>query len=173
MSPGTLYLVAWKFLWAVLLLYSVREVVGDTKHKIVCSIKNNQDPRNYLEKDVVDIAMKNITIHKGHSSNSWQVLNCTCEDKRVSLYFKVCITRIIPFWNPLARGLVWQVDILYVEWYALIYPAHQSFELINVVCVNFWSGGAWNAELMKKLKKMFLLDWKPLMLCLLACSNTS
>ena len=97
MSPGTLYLVAWKFLWAVLLLYSVREVVGDTKHKIVCSIKNNQDPRNYLEKDVVDIAMKNITIHKGHSSNSWQVLNCTCEDKRVSLYFKVCITRFIPF----------------------------------------------------------------------------
>ena len=97
MSPGTLYLVAWKFLWAVLLLYSVREVVGDTKHKIVCSIKNNQDPRNYLEKDVVDIAMKNITIHKGHSSNSWQVLNCTCEDKRVSLYFKVCITKFIPF----------------------------------------------------------------------------
>ena len=97
MSPGTLYLVAWKFLWTVLLLYSVREVVGDTKHKIVCSIKNNQDPRNYLEKDVVDIAMKNITIHKGHSSNSWQVLNCTCEDKRVSLYFKVCVQDLFHF----------------------------------------------------------------------------
>ena len=88
MSPGTLYLVAWKFLWAVLLLYSVREVVGD----IACSIKNNQDPRNYLGKDVVEIALKNITIHKGHSSNSWQVLNCTCEDTRVSLYFKACAT---------------------------------------------------------------------------------
>ena len=87
MSPGTLDLVAWKFPWVVLLLYSVREVVGD---KIVCSIKNNQDPRNYLGKDVVDIAMKNITIHKGHSSNSWQVLNCTCEDRKVSLYFKAC-----------------------------------------------------------------------------------
>ena len=67
-------------LWALLFLCSVNSQLlcedPPEEPTLKCTIQKDRSPLDY---EIPEMAMRNVTIHKGHSKWKLQVLDCTCD----------------------------------------------------------------------------------------------